>query len=82
MCLDSICLVISFLYFDDFPHTMHSHIVPSFLIMAAISKSNSSRLLIETEDKKFKCQVEPRCSASTCLFISSYYLTYLHLTCY
>ena len=38
---------------------MHSHIVPSFLIMAAISDSNSSRLLMETEDKKVKFQVEP-----------------------
>ena len=59
MCIDSMCLLISLLYFDDFPHTMHSQIVPSFLIMAAISDSNSSRLLIETEDKKVKFQVEP-----------------------
>ena len=59
MCFDSMCLVISFLYFDDFPHIMHSHIAPSFLIMAAISDSNSSRLLMETEDKKVKFQVEP-----------------------
>lgn len=39
------------LYFEDFPHMMHSHTDPSLLIIAPISELSSSRLLIWTKDK-------------------------------